>query len=249
MEKSKLAEQFINRMTRYTITWLRYNNYLKTVKTLENVEQLKKWVYNKIKNIPSHQPADSLVKGLKLVKWDLVFHAVTTLMVLLFLIPSVEAKTRYVITIKETSPMKADTSSVKPEKSVRSGAGPLHSTGSGSSRKTLAPTAALSKGKEEGATRATLENKILELFGKDGPVALAVAKAESGLRCNALGDTQLTPSSYGVFQIRAFATRPPIEDLYDCHKNIEYAYQMYKRQGFQPWSAFTSGSYKKFLFY
>lgn len=84
-------------------------------------------------------------------------------------------------------------------------------------------------------------------FGNDWKIAYAVARAESGLRCNAVGDTGLNPSSYGVFQIRAFTTRPPVEDLLDCEKNVAYAAQMQKWQGWSPWSAYTNGSYLNFL--
>lgn len=88
---------------------------------------------------------------------------------------------------------------------------------------------------------------IKRYFGDDWKIAYAVARAESGLRCGAVGDTGLNPSSYGVFQIRGFSTRPPIEDLLDCEKNIAYAAQMQKWQGWSPWSAYTNGSYLNFL--
>lgn len=88
---------------------------------------------------------------------------------------------------------------------------------------------------------------ILKHFGSDATIAIAVAMAESGLRCEAIGDGHLDPKSYGVFQIRAFKGRPPIEKLLDCEENIKHARQMQLKQGWKPWSAFTNKSYLKFL--
>ena len=90
----------------------------------------------------------------------------------------------------------------------------------------------------------TIEQKICEKFKEDCQVAVAVAKAESGLRCDAVSST----NDHGLFQINAvhfpkFAGKSP----YDCDANIEVAYQIYKRQGFYPWTVYRTGSYKRFL--
>ncbi len=88
---------------------------------------------------------------------------------------------------------------------------------------------------------------ICDKFGKDCKIALAVAMGESHMNCKHIGDKNLTPSSYGVFQIRAFKGRPEPLDLLDCYKNIDYAKAMFDRQEWQPWSAYTNKSYEKFL--
>lgn len=88
---------------------------------------------------------------------------------------------------------------------------------------------------------------IMEVFGSDGRIAVAIASAESGLRCDAKGDGNLNPSSYGVFQIRAFSSRPPIEKLLDCRENIKEAKRIYDSQGWYPWSVFTNGKYLSYL--
>ena len=82
-----------------------------------------------------------------------------------------------------------------------------------------------------------VERLIREVFGSDANRALEIAFCESGLNPQAVGDTNLNPSSYGVFQIRAFVNRPPVEDLLDARKNIEFAHQMFEQQG--NWSAWT----------
>lgn len=103
--------------------------------------------------------------------------------------------------------------------------------------------------------RTDIENKILEKFGEDGEIALAVARCESGLRPGAIGDGHLTYTkdgveygkSYGLFQIRHLEGRPSPEQLLDADYNIEYAYNLYMRSGFGPWSAYTNLCYKNFL--
>jgi hypothetical protein len=88
---------------------------------------------------------------------------------------------------------------------------------------------------------------ICNVFGKNCKIALAIAKAESGLRCDAIGDGSLNPKSYGLFQIRAFWNRPPPEKLLDCYENIKYAHEIFNYSGWSPWSAYTNGSYKNHL--
>ena len=89
----------------------------------------------------------------------------------------------------------------------------------------------------------------------DCNIALAVAKAESGMRCDAVGDGHIAfvkneieyGKSYGVFQIRYLVGRPDPSKLLDCEFNINYAYGLYLARGWQPWSAYTSSAYKKYL--
>lgn len=71
----------------------------------------------------------------------------------------------------------------------------------------------------------------------DCRTAVAVAYAESGLNCGAKSPT----NDHGVMQLHGQA-------IYDCRANIDRAYEMYKRRGWQPWSAYKNGKYKKFLF-
>ncbi len=97
---------------------------------------------------------------------------------------------------------------------------------------------------------------IAEVFGRDAKIATAVFKAESGLRCNAVGDGHLRfgdtlyGASYGVAQIRKLSPtdgRPSVDQLLDCRTNIEFARKMQLAQGFKPWSVFTSGRYLQYL--
>lgn len=86
-------------------------------------------------------------------------------------------------------------------------------------------------------------------------VALAVMSAESGGRPDEIGDSHLTfwengikyGESYGCMQIRYLPGRPIPEKLLDPVFNAEYAYHLYQKKGFQPWSVYKSGRYKDFL--
>lgn len=93
-------------------------------------------------------------------------------------------------------------------------------------------------------TNTEVVEYIKQVFGKDSEVALAVAFAESGQRCNAVGDGhitfesngQLMGASYGVFQIRHLKGRPDPSVLLDCKSNIDYARKIQLAQGWSPWS-------------
>lgn len=91
------------------------------------------------------------------------------------------------------------------------------------------------------------EKYICELFGKECKTAIAIAKAESKMNCLEIGDRNLEPMSYGLFQIRSFNGRPVNKDLLDCKTNIDTAFKIYQEQGFGPWSTYKNGAYKKYL--
>lgn len=104
---------------------------------------------------------------------------------------------------------------------------------------------------EEGDKEA-VRTYIMDKFGKDGKVAVAVATAESGLTCkryqNWLNKNKTV--DHGAFQINSihlWRVGGDANKLLDCKTNIDVAYQIYKEQGFRPWVAYTNGAYKKYL--
>lgn len=115
-------------------------------------------------------------------------------------------------------------------------------------KKTINPPV-LNRDKQE------IKNLVCRYFGKDCQIASAVFFAESGLRCEAVGDGSLAYTqdgieygkSYGVAQIRHLPGRPDPSTLLDCESNIRHAYGMWKSQGWGPWSAFTNGAYLNYL--
>ena len=55
---------------------------------------------------------------------------------------------------------------------------------------------------------------------------------------------------WGYFQINSVHLKNPglnLKDLLDCKANIDYAYRLFLQKGFAPWTAYTSGAYRKFL--
>ena len=96
---------------------------------------------------------------------------------------------------------------------------------------------------------------ICSYFGDECATAVAVFTAESQLSCNAVGDGHLTyvhgervyGASYGIAQIRYLPGRPDPSLLVDCEYNIRYAHSMWQREGWRPWSAYTTGAYRRYL--
>lgn len=99
------------------------------------------------------------------------------------------------------------------------------------------------------------EELVKTVFGNEWPLAWAVVMAESHGNPNKVGDEDLTyiedgavyGDSIGLFQIRTFSDRPPRELLLDPYVNVNYAYKLRQKRGWDQWSAYTNGSYRKFL--
>lgn len=96
---------------------------------------------------------------------------------------------------------------------------------------------------------------IEEKFPEEPKLAVAIAKAESGLRTDAVGDGHIEfvnegkvmGHSCGLFQVRVLPGRPDCETLKDPARNLEFARKLYEKSGWKPWSAYTNQSYLKHL--
>ena len=94
--------------------------------------------------------------------------------------------------------------------------------------------------------------------GEDLTTAVAVALAESGGRTQA-HNTDAPDDSYGLWQINMYGALGPDRrerygldsdrELLDPATNAEAAYEVFRERGrsFEPWSAYTNGSYREFL--
>lgn len=79
---------------------------------------------------------------------------------------------------------------------------------------------------------------IQKYFGNEWQTAVAICNCESKFNHLAVGDTNLNPPSYGLFQIRAFANRAPVEELLTVEGNIREAKRIYDTSGWSAWSCF-----------
>lgn len=85
-------------------------------------------------------------------------------------------------------------------------------------------------------------------------IMVAISKSESGCRSNARGDNHLTFTrngrtygySLGLFQVRILPGRERC-DTYDVQVNVRCAHDIFQGQGYNAWSVFKNGAYKKHL--
>lgn len=94
--------------------------------------------------------------------------------------------------------------------------------------------------------KTPIEKYICEKFGSDCQIALAVAKAESGLREEAININSNGTIDMGIFQINSVHWKKPgcnPKSLLDGYKNTDCAYQIWKTQGWNPWVAYQNGSW------
>jgi len=89
-------------------------------------------------------------------------------------------------------------------------------------------------------------------FGAGCRIALAIQRAE-----NPRGDCEIYHYNtsdgtldWGYFQINTVhLTRAGVNlrALLDCKANIDFAYQLYTERGFEPWTTYNNGAYRRFL--
>lgn len=97
------------------------------------------------------------------------------------------------------------------------------------------------------AEELTNEEYIRNKFGAHGDIAVAVAKAESGLRADAVNPNNSNGTiDIGCWQVNSIHLKKgvAIETLLDCKRATDWVYDnLYKYSGFNPWVAFNSGAY------
>ena len=92
-----------------------------------------------------------------------------------------------------------------------------------------------------------IEKYICDKWGTyDCKTALAIFKAESGLREDAVGINTNNTIDVGIAQINSVHFKKvgcSLKELVDAYKNVDCAYSIWKVQGFNPWVAYNNGNY------
>jgi len=95
------------------------------------------------------------------------------------------------------------------------------------------------------------EKYIFEKFGiEDYKIAISIAKAESGLREDAIHINNNGTIDVGIFQINSIHFTKEfcqLKDVASTKGNIDCAYEIYKASGWSPWVAFNNGNFKNEL--
>lgn len=88
-------------------------------------------------------------------------------------------------------------------------------------------------------------------FGSACRVALAVQRAENPRgECEIYHYNSDGTLDWGYFQINTVHLKRPgvnLRGLLDCKANIDFAYQLYTERGFEPWTTYRDGTYRRFL--
>ena len=95
-----------------------------------------------------------------------------------------------------------------------------------------------------------VEQLILDIFGlADFKVARAIAKAESGLNCEAYNVNTNRTIDYGVFQLNSihWDRFGGLKNLVTCEQQVQSAYELYQEQGWTPWVVFNQGLFGRYI--
>jgi hypothetical protein len=88
-------------------------------------------------------------------------------------------------------------------------------------------------------------------FGSACRLALAVQRAENPRgECEIYHYNSDGTLDWGYFQINTVHLKRPgvnLRALLDCKANIDFAYRLYTERGFEPWTTYRDGAYRKFL--
>lgn len=102
----------------------------------------------------------------------------------------------------------------------------------------------------EGLTDPT-EHYICETFGPyDCKTAIAIARAESRMREDAVNVNTNGTVDLGIFQVNSVhfdREGCSIQELVFARQNVDCAYQIYQEQGWSPWVAFKNGNFRNHI--
>lgn len=90
------------------------------------------------------------------------------------------------------------------------------------------------------------EELIAEAFGDQAKVMLAIAKAESGLRADAINKNSNGTTDIGIFQINSIHGYDS-QKLRNIEFNIQCAKEILDKQGLTAWSVYNNKKYLEFF--
>jgi hypothetical protein len=104
---------------------------------------------------------------------------------------------------------------------------------------------------DQGRPLTAYQQYTCRKFGLACRVALAIQRAENPRgACEIYHYNTDGTLDWGYFQINTVHLKRAgvnLRDLLDCKANIDFAYQLYTERGFQPWSTYNNGAYRRFL--
>lgn len=97
------------------------------------------------------------------------------------------------------------------------------------------------------ASSSAIEAKIRAAFPEDQETAVAVAKCESQMEVDRIGDTDFHKPSVGLFQINQYYHPYSTEYLKNPDNNIKVAKEIKEKGGWNRWSCFKFGYYLRYM--
>ena len=92
----------------------------------------------------------------------------------------------------------------------------------------------------------SIEQEIADVFGEERQLAIAVAKAESGLNPHAINYNYNGTRDLGVFQLNDTHGWSD-EERFDWRRNIQLAKELRDRKGWGEWVTYNKRTYIQFI--
>jgi hypothetical protein len=92
----------------------------------------------------------------------------------------------------------------------------------------------------------SIETEIADVFGSEYKIAMAIAKAESGLNPGAVNRNKDGSKDIGIFQINDRHGWSD-EDRLDWKTNIRIAKELRDSRGWSEWAVYKNGTYRNYL--
>jgi hypothetical protein len=99
---------------------------------------------------------------------------------------------------------------------------------------------------EKAPSTSSPEDLIKKYFGEKAEIAMAIAKAESGMKHDAINVNQNGTFDCNIFQVNSIHITS-IKQCSDTEENIKLAHEIFLKSGFNAWVVYKTGAYLKFM--